>query len=64
MESKLQEIYLHSETLAAFLLETDFCSLSAVTTALNLSENDVPLLLSIASIHTPQISKKCGISFR
>ncbi|KAM7359085.1 uncharacterized protein ACRADG_003814 isoform 2-T4 [Cochliomyia hominivorax] len=63
MESKLQEIYLHSETLAAFLLETDFCSLSAVTTALNLSENDVPLLLSIASIHTPQISKKCGISF-
>ncbi|KAL9909834.1 folliculin-interacting protein 1 isoform 1-T5 [Glossina fuscipes fuscipes] len=64
IEFKLQEIYLHSETLAAFLLETDFCSLNAVTTALNLSENDVPLLLSIASIHTPQISKKCGISFR
>uniref|UniRef100_A0A1A9Z8V7 UDENN FNIP1/2-type domain-containing protein n=1 Tax=Glossina pallidipes TaxID=7398 RepID=A0A1A9Z8V7_GLOPL len=64
IEFKLEEIYLHSETLAAFLLETDFCSLNAVTTALNLSENDVPLLLSIASIHTPQISKKCGISFR
>uniref|UniRef100_A0A1A9WCV7 UDENN FNIP1/2-type domain-containing protein n=1 Tax=Glossina brevipalpis TaxID=37001 RepID=A0A1A9WCV7_9MUSC len=64
IEFKLQEIYFHSETLAAFLLETDFCSLNAVTTALNLSENDVPLLLSIASIHTPQISKKCGISFR
>ncbi|XP_055911447.1 folliculin-interacting protein 2 [Eupeodes corollae] len=64
LESKLQEIYMHSESLASFLLATDFCSLSAVTTALNLTENDVPLLLSVASIHTPQISKKCGISFR
>ncbi|XP_055841165.1 folliculin-interacting protein 2 [Episyrphus balteatus] len=64
LESKLQEIYMHSESLASFLLATDFCSLSAVTTALNLTENDVPLLLSIASIHTPQITKKCGISFR
>ncbi|XP_036335892.1 uncharacterized protein LOC118746192 isoform X1 [Rhagoletis pomonella] len=64
LESKMQEIYLQSESLAAFLLETEFCQLSTVTTALNLSENDVPLLLSIASIHTPQIAKKCGISFR
>ncbi|XP_054734208.1 folliculin-interacting protein 1 isoform X1 [Anastrepha obliqua] len=64
LESKMQEIYLQSESLAAFLLETEFCQLSTVTTALNLSENDVPLLLSIASVHTPQIAKKCGISFR
>uniref|UniRef100_W8AYT0 Folliculin-interacting protein 2 n=2 Tax=Ceratitis capitata TaxID=7213 RepID=W8AYT0_CERCA len=64
IESKMQEIFLQSESLAAFLLETEFCQLSTVTTALNLSENDVPLLLSIASIHTPQIAKKCGISFR
>lgn len=60
----MQEIFLQSESLAAFLLETEFCQLSTVTTALNLSENDIPLLLSIASIHTPQIAKKCGISFR
>ncbi|XP_039963072.1 folliculin-interacting protein 1 isoform X1 [Bactrocera tryoni] len=64
LESKMQEIFLQSESLAAFLLETEFCQLSTVTTALNLSENDIPLLLSIASIHTPQIAKKCGISFR
>lgn len=64
MESKLQEMYLQSETLAAFLLATEFCSLNAVTSALNLSANDVPLLLSVASIHSPQVTKKYGISFR
>ncbi|EDV96572.1 uncharacterized protein LOC6557094 isoform X2 [Drosophila grimshawi] len=64
LESKLQEIYLQSETLAAFLLETDPCPLSDITTPLQLSENDVPLLLSIAYIHTPKISRKCGLSFR
>ncbi|KRK02034.1 folliculin-interacting protein 1 isoform X1 [Drosophila yakuba] len=64
LESKLQEIYLQSETLAAFLLETDPCRLSDITNPLQLSENDVPLLLSVAYIHTPKISRKCGISFR
>lgn len=64
MESKLKEIYLQSEALAAFLLATEFCSLNTVTSALNLSENDVPLLLSVASIHSPQVTKKYGISFR
>lgn len=64
LESKLQEMYLQSETLAAFLLATEFCSLSTVTAALNLSANDVPLLLSIASVHSPQVAKKYGVSFR
>ncbi|XP_030385296.1 folliculin-interacting protein 2 isoform X2 [Scaptodrosophila lebanonensis] len=64
LESKLQEIYLQSETLAALLLETDLCRLSDITTPLQLSENDVPLLLSIAYIHTPKIGRKYGISFR
>lgn len=61
IEAKLREIYLHSETLASFLLETEFCSLSTLSTALNLSVNDVPLLLSIAAIHSPMVAKKCGI---
>lgn len=64
IEAKLREIYLHSETLAAFLMETEFCSLSTLTKTLNLSANDVPLLMSIASIHSPQVVKKYGISFR
>lgn len=64
IESKLREIYLHSETLASFLLETEFCSLNTLTTALGLSVNDIPLLMSIASIHSPMITKKYGITFR
>lgn len=64
IESKLREIYLHSETLASFLLETEFCSLNTLTTALDLSVNDIPLLMSVASIHSPMIAKKYGISFR
>lgn len=64
LEAKLQELYLQSETLAAFLLATEFCSLSTVTSALNLSANDVPLLLSVASVHSPQVTKKYGVSFR
>lgn len=64
IESKFREIYLHSETLASFLLETEFCSLNTLTTALNLSVNDIPLLMSVASIHSPMIAKKYGITFR
>lgn len=64
IESKLREIYLHSETLASFLLETEFCSLNTLTTALGLSVNDIPLLMSVASIHTPNLAKKYGITFR
>lgn len=64
IEAKLREMYLRSETLASFLLATEFCSLSSITSALDLSANDVPLLLSVASIHSPQVTKKYGLSFR
>jgi hypothetical protein len=64
MESKLKEMYLQSETLAAFLLETEFCTINTLRKTLDLSANDIPLLLSIASIHSPQVTKKYGISFR
>lgn len=63
MESKLQELYLQSETLAAFLLATNFCNLDTITSALNLSEYDVPLLMSVASCHSPQLTQKCGLSY-
>lgn len=64
MESKLKELYVHSEVLAEFLLSTEFCSLNTITSTLDICENDVPLLLSVASIHSPHVSKKYGISFR
>lgn len=63
MESKLQELYLQSETLAAFLLATNFCNLETVTSTLNLSEYDVPLLMSVASCHSPHLTKKYGCSY-
>lgn len=64
IESKLQEIYLQSETLAEFLLATEFCSLNMLTTALELTDNDIPLLLAVAAIHSPQVTKKYGVSAR
>lgn len=64
IESKLQEIYLQSETLASFLLATEFCSLNMLTTALELTDNDIPLLLAVASVHSPQVTKRYGVSAR
>lgn len=64
IESKLQELYLLSESLATFLLSTEFCSLDDLTKVLDVSANDVPMLLSVASTHSPQVTRKCGLSFR
>lgn len=63
IESKLQELYLQSETLAAFLLATNFCNLETITSALNVTEYDVPLLMSVASCHTPQLTEKYTCSY-
>ncbi|XP_038119080.1 folliculin-interacting protein 1 isoform X1 [Culex quinquefasciatus] len=64
MESKLRELYLHSETIASFLLATDFCTIGSITSALDITANDMPLLLSVASIHAPEVTKRYGIQFR
>ncbi|XP_029735520.2 folliculin-interacting protein 2 [Aedes albopictus] len=58
IESKLREMYLQSESIASFLLATDFCSIESITKALDVSANDMPLLLSVASIHTPEVTKR------
>lgn len=64
IESKLRELYLHSETIASFLLATDFCTIGSITSALDITANDMPLLLSVASIHAPEVTKRYGIQFR
>lgn len=64
IESKLRELYLHSETIASFLLATDFCTIGSVTSALDITANDMPLLLSVASIHAPEVTRRYGIQFR
>ncbi|XP_065085750.1 folliculin-interacting protein 2 [Ochlerotatus camptorhynchus] len=64
IESKLRELYLQSESIASFLLATDFCSIESITKALNITANDMPLLLSVASIHTPEVTKRYVLQFR
>jgi folliculin-interacting protein 2 len=64
LESKLREICLHSHALAQLLLATDFCEMSQLTSALNLEANDVPLLLAVASTHTPEVTQRYGLTFQ
>lgn len=63
IEAKLQELYMQSETLAQFLMATEFCKLDDLTRALDVSANDIQLLLSVAATHTPQVTQKYGLSF-
>lgn len=64
IEQKLQEFCLRSKALAQLLLATEFCSMELLTSTLQLEINDVPLLMAIASTHTPQIMQKYGLSFQ
>jgi len=64
LESKLRELFLRSQALAELLLATEFCDMELLTTSLDLDANDVPLLLAVASTHTPQVTERYGLSFR
>ncbi|XP_062544477.1 uncharacterized protein LOC134211544 isoform X2 [Armigeres subalbatus] len=64
IESKLRELYLQSESIASFLLTTDFCSIESITKTLNITANDMPLLLSVVSTHTPEVTKRYVLQYR
>lgn len=64
IEDKLFEIYMKSFGLSELLLSTDFCDMNYLTQTLNLHPNDVPLLLAIASTHTPQVVQKYGVGYQ
>ncbi|XP_073951666.1 folliculin-interacting protein 2-like isoform X2 [Choristoneura fumiferana] len=64
LESKLREFCVLSKTLADMLMSTDFCDIATLTKSLNIDVNDVPLLLAIATTHTPQVATRYGISYR
>ncbi|XP_063532408.1 folliculin-interacting protein 2 [Cydia strobilella] len=64
LEGKLREFCVLSKTLADMLMSTDFCDIATLTKALNVDVNDVPLLLAIATTHTPQVAARYGISYR
>ncbi|XP_063821033.1 folliculin-interacting protein 2 isoform X1 [Ostrinia nubilalis] len=64
LEGKLREFCVLSKTLADMLMTTDFCDIATLTKSLSIDVNDVPLLLAIATTHTPQVAARYGISYR
>ncbi|XP_013136295.1 PREDICTED: folliculin-interacting protein 2 isoform X2 [Papilio polytes] len=63
LEGKLRELCVLSKTLADLLMTTDFCDIASLTKTLNIDVNDVPLLLAVATTHTPQLASRYGISY-
>lgn len=63
IESKLREFCVLSKTLADMLMSTDFCDIATLTKSLNIDINDVPLLLAVATTHTPQVATRYGLSY-
>lgn len=64
IEQRLQEFCTLSKSLAELLLATEFCSMDLLTSVLQLEVNDVPLLMAVASTHSPQVTQKYGLSFQ
>lgn len=64
IEQKLQEFCIRSKGLAQLLLTSEFCSMEILTSTLDLEVDDVPLLMAVASTHTPQVTQKYGLSFQ
>lgn len=64
IEAKLSEFWLRSIALSEMLLSAEFLDIETLTSALDLDANDVPLLLSVASTHSPEVTKKYGLSFQ
>lgn len=63
IERKLREIYMKSKSVAELLDNTELCTMDYLTTRLDIGVNDVPLLLAVATTHSPHITSKYGLSF-
>jgi len=64
LEDNLQQLYLQSCILAEYLLTAeDFINLQSIASVLDLDPCDIPLLLAVASTHTPLVGQKYGLSF-
>jgi len=63
LEDQLQQVYLESCSLSEYLLSTDYTSLQNITKSLQVDASDVPLLLAVASTHTPAVGKKLSLGF-
>lgn len=73
LEERLCELYLKSQLLAEYLLGASLGGTEAtlspyhlpeLTRALGLDLNDLPLLLAVASTHTPAVTHMFGLSIK
>lgn len=57
-------MWLRSEALAEMLMAVDVCdvTIASLTKALDLDAADIPLLLAVATTHSPQIAQRFGLS--
>ncbi|XP_076233980.1 folliculin-interacting protein 2 [Calliopsis andreniformis] len=64
LEAKLREMWLKSEALAELLMATELCdaTVANVTNALDLDAADIPLLLAVATSHSPEIAQRFGLT--
>ncbi|XP_043258169.1 folliculin-interacting protein 2 [Colletes gigas] len=64
LEAKLREMWLKSEALAEMLMVTELCdaSVANLTHALDLDAADIPLLLAVATSHSPEIAQRFGLT--
>ncbi|XP_054005058.1 folliculin-interacting protein 1 isoform X1 [Hylaeus anthracinus] len=64
LEAKLREMWLKSEALAEMLMATELCdaSVANLINALDLDAADIPLLLAVASSHSPEVAQRFGLT--
>lgn len=64
VEDCLRHIYLQSRFLAALLVPSDsLVSLDNLVNSLGVDRHDVPLLMSVATAHSPELTTRYGLTF-
>ncbi|KAL6261448.1 hypothetical protein P5V15_006540 [Pogonomyrmex californicus] len=64
LEAKLRELWLRSEALAEMMMsvEESDVNVNNLTNALDLDAADIPLLLAVATTHSPEIAQRFGLT--
>ncbi|XP_018339914.1 PREDICTED: folliculin-interacting protein 1 [Trachymyrmex septentrionalis] len=64
LETKLRELWLRSEALAEMMMsmEESDANVSSLMNALDLDAADIPLLLAVATTHSPEITQRFGLT--
>lgn len=64
LEAKLRELWLRSEALAEMMMsiEESDANVNSLMNALDLDAADIPLLLAVATTHSPEIAQRFGLT--